>query len=351
MHNETANSPTRSAADVRRPGPPGADGAGHNVALVTYDGLALFEFGVACDIFGTDWSAAFGVPWYRFAVCAAAQAITVEGGYQLQVPHGLSAVRRAGTVLVPPTMSPELVPDEVLQALRQAHQRGARIVSLCTGAFVLAAAGLLAGRRATTHWSECAELASSHPDVIVDPAVLYVEDGLILTSAGSAAGIDLCLHLIRRDHGAEVAARMARQLVVPPYRDGGQAQYIAAPIPVLGGADLFTDTLAWMQANLDLPLSVDELASRSAMSRRTFARRFSAATGTTPYQWLLRQRLQLAQRLLETSDITVDVVAQKAGFSTAANLRKHFGQQVRTSPQAYRRTFRSRDTLQVDVVL
>jgi len=241
------------------------------------------------------------------------------------------------------------VPAEVLQALRQAHERGARILSLCTGAFVLAAAGLLAGRRATTHWSECAELARQYPDVLVDPAVLYVDDGDIMTSAGSAASIDLCLHVVRQDYGAAVAARLARQLVVPPYRDGGQAQYIDAPLPAIDGADLFTDTLAWMQQHLDLPLTVDDLASRSAMSRRTFARRFCAATGTTPYQWLLRQRLQLAQRLLETSDMPVDSIALRAGFSTAANLRKHFGRRVRTSPQAYRHTFRSRETRQAAV--
>jgi AraC family transcriptional regulator, transcriptional activator FtrA len=314
------------------------------VALVVYDGLAMFEFGVACDVFGTDWSADVGVPWYQFAVCAVGPApVTVEGGHELQVRSGLGALRRADTILVPPTLSTDLVPVEVLYALRQAHRRGARIVSLCTGALVLAAAGLLAGRRATTHWSECEDLARRHPDVLVDPAVLYVDDGDIMTSAGSAASIDLCLHLVRQDYGAEIAARLARQLVVPPYRDGGQAQFIDAPLPAVDGADLFTDTLAWMQEHLDLPLTVGDLASRSAMSRRTFARRFAAATGTTPYQWLLRQRLQLAQRLLETSDIPVDSIAQKTGFSTAANLRKHFSRLVRTSPQAYRNSFRARD--------
>jgi AraC family transcriptional activator FtrA len=328
MHNETA----KPAAGR------------HSVVLVAYDGLTMFEFGVACDVFGADWSAEFGVSWYRFAVCSAGgQSVSTEGGCRLQVPHDLGVLRRAGTIVVPPTMSHDQVPEEVLQALRLAHRRGARIVALCTGAFVLAAAGLLAGRRATTHWTECADLALRHPDVAVDPAVLYVDDGDLMTSAGSAASIDLCLHLVRQDYGADVAAGLARQLVVPPYRDGGQAQYIDAPWPASDGADLFTGTLAWMQEHLDLPLSVDELASRSAMSRRTFARRFAAATGTTPYQWLLRQRLQLAQRLLETSDLTVDLIAEKTGFSTAANLRKHFGRQVRTSPQAYRRTFRARD--------
>jgi transcriptional regulator GlxA family with amidase domain len=178
--------------------------------------------------------------------------------------------------------------------------------------------------------------------VLVDPDVLYVDEGDVLTSAGSTASIDLCLHVVRQDHGAEIAARLARQLVTPPHREGGQAQYIDTPLLEPGTADLFTETLAWARAHLDRPMSVTDLARRSAMSRRTFARRFSATTGTTPYQWLLRQRLQLAQRLLETSDLPIDAVAERSGFSTATNLRKHFGRVVRTSPQAYRHTFQPR---------
>jgi AraC family transcriptional regulator, transcriptional activator FtrA len=327
-------------AGDRRPG-----AGGHRVVVVAYDGMTVFEFGVTCDVFGTDWSGDLdlGVPWYRFAVCAAAGAVRVEGGYKLEIPHGLGVISGADTVIVPPAEATDLLPtQEALAALRQAHARGARVISLCTGAFALAAAGLLTGRRVTTHWAECAELARGYPDLKVDPAVLYVDDGDILTSAGSAASIDLCLHVVRQDYGAEVAARLARQLVVPPYRDGGQAQYIEAPLPLMPGADLFTGTLAWMQAHLDEPQAVSDLATRSAMSRRTFARRFAAATGTTPYQWLLRQRLERAQRLLETSDLPVDSIAQQAGFSTAANLRKHFGRHVRTTPQAYRLTFRAR---------
>jgi AraC family transcriptional regulator, transcriptional activator FtrA len=335
-----ASGPHRPAQPRRTARLPGGR---HQVVLVAYDGLAMFEFGVAFDVFGTDWSPDLGVPWYEFTVCAASPTVAVEAGYQLHVPTGLSALSRAHTILVPPTECADRMPAEVLEELQRAHSRGARIVSLCTGAFVLAEAGLLTGRHATTHWSECAELARRYPDVKVDPAVLYVDGGDIMTSAGSAASIDLCLHLVRQDYGAEVAARLARQLVVPPYRDGGQAQFIDAPLPAVDGADLFTGTLTWMQAHLELPLTVDDLAQRSAMSRRTFARRFAAATGTTPYQWLLRQRLQLAQRLLETGDMPVDTIAQKTGFVTAANLRKHFGRHVRTTPQAYRRMFRSRD--------
>jgi AraC family transcriptional activator FtrA len=325
-----------------KPAIPGRDGDRHSVAVVVYDGISLFEFSVALEVFATDWSELSGVPWYRTVVCAAAPgAVTADGGLQIQVVHGLEAVADADTVIVPPTERLEEVPAAVLEALAGAHHRGQRIVSLCTGAFVLAGAGVLDGRRATTHWSECDDLARRYPGLSVDPRVLFVDDGDVLTSAGSAASIDLCLHIVRHDHGSEIATQLARQLVVPPQRDGGQAQYIDAPLPALDSSHLFADTVAWLQEHLDEPVTVEDLASRSAMSPRTFARRFLAGTGTTPYQWLLRQRVQLAQRLLETSDLPVDVVATRSGFSTAGNLRKHFGRLLRTSPQAYRRTFRT----------
>ncbi|MCW2595927.1 MAG: AraC family transcriptional regulator [Jatrophihabitans sp.] len=315
----------------------------HRVSALVCDGLALFEFGVACEVFGyTEAVDDLGVDWYDFTVCAATPSVTTENGLHLQVSHGLDQLRRADTIVVPAFGPRREVPDDVVQALRRAHRRGARVVSLCTGAFLLAAAGLLDGRRVTTHWAECGELARRYPLIMVDPSVLYLDDGDILTSAGSAAGIDLCLHVVRSDHGADVAARLARQLVVPPYRDGGQAQYIETPLPEVHAADLFADTIAWMQAHLDHAITVADLAARSAMSRRTFARRFAAATGTTPYQWQLRQRLQLAQRLLETTDSPVDVVAERSGFIHAGNLRKHFGRVVRTTPQAYRHAFQAR---------
>ncbi len=315
----------------------------HVVAVVVYDGITPFELGVACDVFGSEWADLFDVPWYRVLVCATSPGpVTVEGGFQVLAAHGPEQVRRADTVIVLPTMSVDAAPAELAELVCQAHRRGARIVSLCTGAFVLAAAGLLDGRRATTHWSECDELARRHPEVTVDPGVLFVDEGDILTSAGSAASIDLCLHLVRQDHGTEIATQLARQLVVPPQRDGGQAQYIDAPMPVLDETNLFAETLTWLQEHLDEPVTVEDLAARSAMSPRTFSRRFLATTGTTPYQWVLRQRVQLAQRLLETSDLQIDVVAERSGFSTAANLRKHFNRALRTSPQAYRSTFRLR---------
>jgi AraC family transcriptional regulator, transcriptional activator FtrA len=312
------------------------------VAIVVYDGATAFELGIACEVFGAQWSEVLGVPWYRSRVCALRPGpVTVDAGFELQAAYGAAHIVSADTVIVLPSVAPE-VPAGICAALRRAHSRGSRVVSLCTGAFALAAAGLLDGRRATTHWTECGDLARRYPKVTVDPGVLFVDDGDILTSAGSAAGIDLCLHLVRQDYGTEVATQLARQLVVPPQREGGQAQYITAPMPDLDSSSLFADTVAWLQEHLNEPVTVEELAARSAMSPRTFARRFLASTGTTPYQWLLRQRIQLAQRLLETTDLPVDAVAEATGFSTAANLRKHFSRTVHTSPQSYRRAFQAR---------
>ena len=324
------------AATIRRASEP------HPVAMVVYDGVSPFEIGVVCDIFGGDYAGAFGVPWYRLSVCAAASAVTLDAGFQMQVPCGLTAMRTARTAIVVPTAQPDRVPAEVLGALRAARRRGSRILSLCTGAFVLAAAGILDGHAATTHWSECAELARRYPRVSVDPGVLYVDEGDLLTSAGSAASLDLCLHVVQRDYGTEVASRLARDLVVPLHRDGGQAQYIETPMPELAEGSLFADTLTWLQAHLDEAVTVRDLAARAAMSPRTFARQFLASTGATPYQWIVRERIRLAQRLLETSDLPVEAVARGTGFCTAGNLRKHFGRALQTSPQAYRHAFRAR---------
>ena len=313
------------------------------VAVVVCEGVTAFELGVACDVFGSEWAATLGVPWYRSFVCGITPGpVSTDSGFQILPGHGLERIGSAGTVIVLPTVSFTEVPPGLVGALRHAHARGARIVSLCTGAFALAAAGLLDGRRATTHWTECDALAHRHPQVTVDPAVLFVDEGDILTSAGSAASIDLCLHVVRRDYGTEIATQLARQLVVPPQRDGGQAQYINAPMPSLDSSSLFAGTVDWLQEHLHETVTVEELAARSAMSPRTFARRFTGSTGTTPYQWLIHQRIQLAQRLLETTDLPVESVAEKSGFSTAANLRKHFNRAVRTSPQAYRHTFQDR---------
>jgi transcriptional regulator GlxA family with amidase domain len=313
----------------------------HTVAVALSHGFSPFEFGVACEVFGIDRSD-LGVPWYRFKVCAVdPPPIRADTGFTVEAPWGLEALRRADTIVVPPPGRIIEPRPELLEVLRRAHARGARIMSECTGAFTLAAAGLLDGRRATTHWMYAEELTRRYPKVKLDPGVLYVDDGDILTSAGTAAGIDLCLHVVRLDFGAEVATQVARRMVVPPHRDGGQAQFIGVPVPdaTITG-DSFAETLEWAQAHVDEALTVEDLARRSAMSPRTFARRFVERTGTTPRQWLLRQRVLLAQQLLETTDLSVDVVANRCGLGTAANLRLLFQRLVRTSPSAYRRTFR-----------
>jgi AraC family transcriptional regulator, transcriptional activator FtrA len=330
MHDKTAN------VHPAEKGPPA-------VAILVPDGVTLFELGVASDVFGTNITTESGCPLYRRYICGAAPSVTTEAGFRMEVPYGLEAIDKAETVAVlPACSSPRNVPDAVLQALRMAGSRGQRILSLCTGAFVLAAAGLLDGHTATTHWSECADLARLYPRVRVDPGVLYVDEGDVLTSAGSAASVDLCLHVVERDYGAEIAAKVARDLVVPLYRSGGQAQYIEAPIHIPDNGDLFADTMEWLRTHLAENVTVADLAGRSAMSPRTFARRFLASTGTTPLAWLTRERLRSAQRLLETSDAPVDLVARESGLGSPDNLRKHFARTLRTTPQAYRRTFRAK---------
>jgi transcriptional regulator GlxA family with amidase domain len=316
----------------------------HRVAVVACHGVAPFELAVACEVFGIDRSE-LGVPWYRFKVCAAEPTpLRTSVGFTIDTPYDLDDVIEADTVIVPAwgaSRMDHVPPPALLEALRTAHARGARILSVCTGAFVLAAGGLLDGRRATTHWMHAGELARRYPAVRVEPGVLYVDEGDLMTSAGTAAGIDLCLHVVRLDLGAEIANAVARRMVVPPHRDGGQAQYVEAPMPTLAGSDRFTATMVWMQEHVDEPMTVEDLAERAAMSPRTFARRFQTTAGTTPLQWVLRQRVLLAQRLLETTDEPVELIAQRCGFGTAAGLRQHFRRTLSTSPQLYRRAFRS----------
>ena len=312
----------------------------HTVAALVADGVTPFELSVACEVFGMDRSN-IASPWYRFMVCAAdPPPLTTAMGFTIDTPYGVDDARKADTIVVPAGVGLQREPPEpMLQVLRDAHKRGARIISMCTGAFILAAAGLLHGRRATTHWAYADELAARYPGIEIDPRVLYVADGNVMTSAGTAAGIDLCLHVVRLDYGAEVANAVARRMVVPPHRDGGQAQYVATPIPTGPADDLLSDVLAWMVEHLDEQLPVEELARRAAMSPRHFARRFRDVTGTTPHQWLLSQRVLLAQRLLETTNEPVERIADRCGFGSAANLRQHFQRVVGTSPVAYRRTF------------
>jgi transcriptional regulator GlxA family with amidase domain len=315
----------------------------HRVVSVLVDGMSPLEPSVAAEFFGVDRSGVVpGGRWYRHRFCTERPGpVHLRGGLHLSVEDGLDALSRADTVVIPGWHDSRQPPSPALaEALRRAHRRGARLASFCTGAFVLAHAGLLDGRRATTHWETADRFAATFPAVQVDPGVLYVEDGNILTSAGSAASIDLALHLVRRDLGAEVANVVARDLVVPPHRDGGQAQYIESPVPCCPETDPLAGILAWATAHLDEDLSVEVLAERAAMSPRNFARRFRAATGTTPHQWLVTQRVALAQQLLETTDLGVDAIADRCGFGTAASLRLHFQRHAHTSPAAYRRTFR-----------
>lgn len=316
----------------------------HTVAVAAFQNVAVFELAVPCEVFGIDRSD-MGMPTYRLQVCGIEPGpLRTNAGFLLDARHGLRALERADTVIVPGWHVEEDPPAPFLAALRRAHSRGARIASLCSGAFVLAAAGLLDGKRATTHWMYAAELARRYPLIDVDPSVLYIDEGQVLTSAGTAAGIDLCLHLVRLDHGAQVANVFARRMVVPPHRDGGQAQYVDLPMAPKPTDDNLGATLEWARRQLDRPLSVEELAVQAHMSPRTFARRFRAVTGTTPLHWLLTQRVMAAQRLLETSELSVEEVARRCGFGSAPSLRLHFGRVVATTPQAYRRTFHQRDT-------
>ena len=302
--------------------------------------VAPFELGVVCEVFGVDRTAQ-GLPAFDFAVAGfAAGGVPTSAGFSLQVEHGLERLETADLVAVP-AFAPSDVAPAVLHALRAVVARGATVLSVCSGAFLLGQAGLLDGRRCTTHWMHAADLAAAFPLAEVDPDVLYVDAGQVVTSAGTAAGIDACLHLVRRELGETVASAIARRMVVPPHRDGGQAQYVEAPIAVPEAVTL-EPLLTWMTDHLDDDLDVEALARRAVMSPRTFARRFRAETGTTPVSWLTGQRVLRAQQLLEQTDEPVERVAALCGFGTAAVLRHHFLRRRGTTPQAYRRTFRSR---------
>jgi len=311
----------------------------HRVVALAYDRLATFEFAVAVEIFGLP-RPELPVDWYRFSACSYdAGPLRATGGVRLIAGSGLSALRRADTIVIPGWRNPdELPPRPVLSALRRAHDRGARLMSICSGVFVLAATGLLDGKRATTHWRYVEKLRAMYPRIEVEPDVLYVDEGNVLTSAGSAAGIDLCLHIVRRDFGAEIANHVARRLVVPPHRDGGQSQYVRTPIRKRTGAGLAA-VMEWAVRRLRAPITVCALARQANMSERTFARRFHDETGTTPHQWLTQQRLIAAQRSLETTRDSIDEVAEAAGFDTAETLRHHFRRVFGTTPTAYRNRF------------
>ncbi|MFD0203897.1 MULTISPECIES: GlxA family transcriptional regulator [Saccharothrix] len=312
------------------------------VAAVVMDGVAPFEFGVVCEVFGVD-RTDDGVPPIDFRVCAErpGKPLRTSIGVSLIPEHGLDALVDADLVAVAAVTTRQGYPPQLLEAVREAHRRGSTLLSVCTGAFVLGAAGLLEGRRCTTHWHHAAALAERFPDAKVDPDVLFVDDGDIVTSAGTAAGIDACLHVVRREFGAAVTATIARRMVVAPQREGGQRQFVALPTPP-NQADSLQPLLAWLQDRLDAEHTVTSLAERANMSERTFARRFAAETGTTPHRWLTTQRVLRARQLLEETQLTVEDVAHRSGFGTAALLRHHFTAVVGVPPKDYRRSFSHR---------
>jgi transcriptional regulator GlxA family with amidase domain len=306
----------------------------HRIVALTLTEVVAFDLAIPAQVFGHRDEREH----YSFAICApAAGLVPSTTGYAVQASFGLEALDVADTVVVPGYAPHAEPPASVLEALRAVADRGARVVSVCTGAFALAAAGLLDGRRATTHWKDADELATRYPDVDVDADVLYVDAGAVLTSAGVAAGIDLCLHLVRADFGEQAAARIARRMVVAPHRDGGQAQLLQRPLPSRGTG--LAATCAWALERLAEPLTVADLAHHAGWAPRTFVRRFRAETGTAPLRWLIAQRLLEARRLLEVTDLPVEHVAARCGLGTAANLRLHLARDAATTPTAYRRAY------------
>ena len=318
----------------------------HRIAVLALHGLIPFDLAVPCEVFGRV-RAADGTTPYRVRVCGEAR--TVKAGlFDLRVQWGLRELRDADTILVPGVADLAApVSDAVVTALQAAHTRGARIASICSGTFVLAAAGLLDGLRATTHWAAATELATAYPAICVDPNVLFVDNGQILSSAGASAGLDLCLHMIRCDLGAAVAATAARLSVMPLAREGGQAQFIVHDTPASSAS--LQSLLAWLAQHLHEPLSLCRIAEQAAMSSRTLSRHFLAQTGTTPLLWVANARVLRAQQLLETTSLSIERIAADAGFGSATAFRERFGRRVGTSPQQYRRNFGSSGTQPADL--
>lgn len=311
------------------------------IGIIAFDGISPFHLSVPCLVFGED-RRDDGIPLPLIHICAERPGrLQTTAGFPIEVSEGLDRLSEVGTVIVPSWRAPdEQASEQLLEALRAAHRRGVKILGLCLGAFVLAQAGLLDGRRATTHWRSAEIFSLRFPFVKFDPNVLYVEDGDVLTSAGTVASLDCCLHLLRARIGAELANQVARRLVVSPHRQGGQAQFIEQPVPTRAEGDRMSEALDWAQRHLDQALGLDSLAERALMSRRTFTRRFRERTGTTFSKWLNSQRLAFAQRLLETTDLPIGDIAFSTGFGSALSLRQHFAENLRTSPSAYRREFR-----------
>ncbi|WP_250512276.1 helix-turn-helix domain-containing protein [Caballeronia sp. INDeC2] len=313
----------------------------HSIAVVAFDRISPFHLAVPCIVFGEE-RGGIGVPSFDFRVCAAEpHALATSAGFTIAAQHSFDALASADVIVVPSWRDPDETPSEaLLDALRAAHARGAQVVGLCLGSYVLAAAGLLDGRAATTHWAWADDFARRYPRVRLDPNVLYIEDENITTSAGTAAGLDCCLHVLRKLAGSQAANQVARRLVVPPHRQGSQAQFIDEPVPERPKSEKLAALLDWLRANLQTDHSLDTLAARMAMSRRNFTRRFRETTGATVDAWLVGQRVALAQRLLEDTDLPIDRIAEQSGFRTGATLRQQFAGTLKTSPSAYRRAFR-----------
>lgn len=311
----------------------------HLVVALAYDNLCTFEFGCAVEMFSLA-RPELGVDWYRFAVCAEERgAVRAAGGISVQVPHGLAMLSRADTIIIPGWQGVDVEPSPALvRRLRAAHARGARIATICSGVFVLAATGLLDGKAATTHWRYADELQARHPAIDVQANSLYVDEGALLTSAGSAAGLDMMLHLVRRDHGPRVANQVAQRLVVPPHRLGDQAQFVARPMPQDEAARL-ARLIDVVRAHPAHDWTLAALADRAAMSARTLQRQFQQSLGMSPVDWLVRERVELARQLLETSARPLSQVSTLAGFGSDESFRRHFRLATGVSPQAYRRQF------------
>ena len=312
------------------------------VALV-YDGLCAFEFSCAAEVFGLA-RPELGPDWYRFETCSRGRSVSSQYGMRMRAANGLERLLAAGTIVIPGWQGIDVpVPQAILDALRGAHARGARLLSICSGAFVLAATGLLDGRRATTHWRYAEALQRRYPTICVDPNVLYVDEGSVLTSAGSAAGLDLCLHLVRRDYGSAIANQVARRLVIPPHRDGGQAQFLERPVEdrerKSGQPKSLSVLLDKIRKRPGQSWRIGELARLAAMSERTFMRRFRAATGLSPADWVTRARVDAARELLENTALPIDHIAERCGLGTPTTLRHHFRKKVGVSPAQYRKRF------------
>lgn len=316
------------------------------IAILAFDGISSFHLAIPYTVFGED-RTEIGLPKFEVTLCALEPwRVRSSMGFEMSVSHNLQAFMDADVVIIPSwTEVDKPAPRELIGALRAAHQAGKIIVGLCLGAFVVAEAGLLDGRKGTTHWAWAESFRKRFPQVTLDPLVLYIDHGDVITSAGTAAGLDCCLHLLRKACGAELANRLARRLVIPPHRQGGQAQYVEQPVQANGGAARISQTLDWARGCLDTELNIDKLASHAAMGRRTFTRHFQKATGMTVLQWLTQQRLYLVQRLLESTDIPIERISGMAGFGSALSLRLAFMKELKTTPNRYRQEFRGKTTV------